>query len=100
MHYRAVFWRSVLKQGGTLKRRRFLRPVWIARRGPGSGLSALHEVSGELSEGVLAVTERGLHDTFVVCVADRPLYREQEIAGKMRKAANERFHVACSPFCG
>jgi hypothetical protein len=56
--------------------------------------------SGELSERTLAVTERGLHDTFVVCIADRPLYREQKIAGKMRKAANERFHVACSPFCG
>jgi hypothetical protein len=71
---------------------------WIARRGPGSGLSALHEVSGELSEGTLAVTEGGLHDTFVGCVADRPLYREQKSRERCERLQTNAFTSLAAPF--
>jgi hypothetical protein len=77
--------------------------VWRGRRAATLCDGESWEVlSAELSEGALAVTERGLHDTSLHALRTGRS-TESKIAGKAgkaRKAANERFHVACSPFCG
>jgi hypothetical protein len=109
MHYRAAFWRSVLSEvgPGKLPLLSVLHDVAELEDDPGD---RQHDVNAlgffslsrskktrDLSEQILAVTERGSMHFSGSATLDAH-FCGFFLRGKIRKAANERSRVACSQF--